>query len=206
MELGTFLAFGVLGMRTSRGVIWFGLVMTPVLARHLTALTAKFGVTPSRAPGNVKLNRLVAGLLLLAAVLTLPWFKAALPLPGAKAGVLSMTETPVDATAYLLEAQLPGPLFHDLAFGSYLIWAAYPEYQVFVDTRIELYPYELWEDYVAIINATEDWDARLASYEVQTLMLSRLTQSALIEAATQSPCWEERYEDETAVIFTRAVY
>ncbi len=204
MELGTFLAFGVLGMRTSRGVIWFGLVMTPVLARHLTALTAKLGVTPSRAPGNVKLNRLVAGLLLLAAVLTLPWFKAALPLPGAKAGVLSTIETPVDATAHLLEAQLPGPLFHDLAFGSYLIWAAYPEYQVFVDTRIELYPYELWEDYVAIINVTEGWDARLADYGVQTLMLSRLTQGALIEAAKRSPRWVQEYADETAVIFTRA--
>ncbi len=203
MELGTFLAFGALGVRTLRGVTWFGLVMAPVLARHLAALAAKLGVTPSRAPGNVTLNRLVALLLLVAAVLTLPWFKAALPLPAAKAGVLSTAETPVEATAYLLETQPPGPLFHDLAFGSYLIWTAYPDYQVFVDTRIELYPYALWEDYIAITNAAEDWEARLATYGVETLMLSRQTQTALIEAAAQSPRWEQRYADATAVLFVR---
>jgi hypothetical protein len=201
MELGEFLAFGALSIRTSRGVIWFGLVMAPVLARHLAALAAKLDVTLSRAPGNVMLNRLVAALLLVAAVLTLPWFKDALPLPPEKRNVLSTTETPVDATAYLLEAQPPGPLFHDLAFGSYLIWAAYPDYQVFVDTRIELYPYTLWEDYVAITNAAEDWEARLADYDVQTLILSRQTQMALIDAAEESSRWEETYGDETAVIF-----
>ena len=206
MELGTFLAFGGLGVRTARGILWFGLVMAPVLARHLAALAAKLNVTPSRAPGNVTLNRLVAVLLLGAAVLTLPWFKTALPLPEEKAGILSTAETPVEATTYLLEAQPPGRLFHDLAFGSYLIWAAYPDYQVFVDTRIELYPYEVWEDYLAITNAVEDWEARLADYDVRTLMLSRQTQTALIEAATRSPRWEARYADETAVIFLMIGY
>ena len=203
MELGAYLAFGALGIRTLRGVTWFGLLMAPVIARHLAALAIKLNVAPSRAPGNVRLNRLVAILLLLAAVLTLPWFKTWLPLSAEKADVLSTAETPVEATAYLLDVQPPAPLFHDLAFGSYLIWAAYPDYQVFVDTRIELYPYEIWEDYIAITNASEDWEARLATYNVQTLLLSRQTQAALIEAATESTHWAQRYADETAVIFVR---
>ncbi|MGC9398895.1 MAG: hypothetical protein ACP5HM_07140 [Anaerolineae bacterium] len=207
MELGAFLAFGALGVRTARGVIWFGLIMAPTLARHLdmlaTEVTAHFHLTSPPTTEHPAFNRAIAGLLLLAAALTLPWFKTALPLPPEKASVLSVAETPVAATAYLLEAQPPGPLFHDLGFGSYLIWATTPDYRVFVDTRIELYPYALWEDYIAITNAAEDWEARLADYGVQTLLLSRQTQAKLIEAAARSPRWEQRYADETAVIFVR---
>jgi hypothetical protein len=34
-EILTFLFFAILGMRTSRGVIWFGLVGAPIFAHHL---------------------------------------------------------------------------------------------------------------------------------------------------------------------------
>ncbi len=202
----TFVAFGVLALRTSRGIVWFGLVMAPILADHGTRLGRRLGqrigLTPSHNRGIPALNTALLGVLLLAAVGTLPWFKAALPLPPPKAGLLS-SETPVKATAYLLDTAPPGPLFHDLAFGSYLIWAATPEYRVFVDTRIELYPLEVWRDYVTISAAEGDWEARLAAYEVRTLMLSRQTQGRLVEAAGASERWTEVYADETAVLFTR---
>jgi hypothetical protein len=202
----TFVTFGVLALRTSRGVIWFGLVMAPILADHGSALwrrlAQRIGLTTSSNPGIPALNTALLSVLLLAAVGTLPWFKAALPLPPANAGLLS-AETPVEATAYLLETELPGPLFHDLAFGSYLIWAAAPEYRVFVDTRIELYPIEVWRDYLAISAAEENWEQRLAAYDVRTLMLSPWTQGTLVEAAGTSENWREIYADETTVLFTR---
>ncbi len=201
-EIGAFLLFGLLGLKTSRGVIWFGLAMAVPIARHLAAVFAASSPAAEEAGGAPWLNRAFAALLMAGAVLSLPWFKSALPLPPPKAALIS-PETPVAATDYLLAHHPPPQLFHAMPFGSYLIWAAQPDYPVFVDSRIELYPPELWRDYLRISAADCDWEARLAHYGVRTLMLSPVEQPALVEVARRSPQWEERYADEAAVIFVR---
>ncbi|MGB9777624.1 MAG: hypothetical protein ACPL7C_13920, partial [Anaerolineae bacterium] len=201
LELLLFLAFGALGLRTLRAALWFGLVMAPVWAAHLSAL---FGRQPVRVSADRPpfLATLLALLLAAGALVTLPWFKERLPLPPAKAGLIS-AETPVAATAFLLREHPPGPLFHAMPFGSYLIWAAQPEYPVFVDSRIELYPVEVWLDYLHISAAGCEWEERLARYGIRTLMLSPQEQPALVAAARASPHWQQIYADPVAVIFTR---
>jgi len=211
-ELCTFLVFGGLGLKTSRGIIWFGIMMAPVLANHLPGLAREArALLPRSEPPfrpatppkrEVILNGALAGLLLLGAALSLPWFKEALPLPPAKAGLIS-AETPVAATAYLLEAQPPGPLFHAMSFGSYLIWAA-PEYPTFVDGRIELFPVEVWRDYLTIAAGASGWERRLEQYGIQTLLLAPQETPGLIHAARNAPAWRQVYLDDSAVIFTRA--
>ncbi len=107
------------------------------------------------------------------------------------------------ATDFLLSEQPQGPLFNEVSFGSYLAWAAQPAYPVFVDPRIELYPLDLWLDYLNVSAAQGDWEQRLNKYGVQTLMLSPTTQPALVAAAQGSPEWTEIYADGSAVILTR---
>ena len=201
VQVLTYLMFGALGLKTSRGSIWFGLIMTPILAEHLSAFLKP---APRLPPGHVqaRLNASLSALLLLAACATLPWFKERLPLPPLKAGLIS-AETPVEATEFLLREHLPGPLFHAQSFGSYLIWAAQPDYPVFVDSRIELYPLEVWQDYLAISSASCDWEERLAKYGIQTLMLSPVEQSGLVAAVQKAPQWQIKYADDRAVIVTR---
>jgi hypothetical protein len=135
-------------------------------------------------------------------VISLPWFKSILPLPAAKAGLIS-SETPVQATQFLLAENPPGRVFNAMSFGSYLIWAAYPQYQVFVDSRIELFPDNVWLDYLNISNAEGDWEASLKNYGVNTLMLSTVEQPALIEAAKESDEWKPIYQDGMAIVFER---
>ena len=135
-------------------------------------------------------------------LLALPWFKHLLPLPATKAGLISR-ETPTAATEVLLRERPPGPIFNEPSFGSYLIWAAQPEYPVFVDTRLELYPPEVWRDYLEISAGREGWEAKLARYGVKTLMLSPTAQPALLAAVRDSPDWHLLYEDAAAAIFVR---
>jgi hypothetical protein len=201
-----FVVFGVLALRTTRSVVWFGIVMAPVLADHLAALYAGWSATrPARPPTRERpaLNYLFAAVLCVGVLLALPWFKHLLPLPVKKAGLISY-ETPVAATQVLLREHPPGFIFNEQGFGSYLIWAAQPDYPVFVDTRLELYPLALWRDYSDISAAREGWQARLDRYGIRTLMLSVAEQPALISAARASPEWHVLYEDDTAVIFIRA--
>jgi hypothetical protein len=204
-QITTFLVFGLLGLKTSRGIVWFGLVMAPLVAVHLSAIAdhiQKAEISPVNREGSRTLNLIFAITIIIMGMISLPWFKSLLPLPTAKAGLIS-SETPLQATQVLLEKNLPGHVFNDMSFGSYLIWAAYPQYQVFVDSRIELFSENVWLDYLDISNAEGDWETKLREYGVNTLMLSPVEQPALVVAAQESDEWEVRYQDASAIIFER---
>jgi len=210
-ELLTFLAFGGLSLRTSRGIIWFGITMAPVLARHTQATTTQIAqwlpqkqTTRSQKKIQRIMNSSLALCLLLGALLSLPWFKACLPLPPEKAPIIS-SETPIEATAFLQQNPQPGQLFHAMSFGSYLIWATQPNYPVFVDSRIELYPLEIWREYIKISNADCGWEQLLDKYHVQTLFLSIQDQPNLINATKFHPSWERIYEDDHAIILKKRI-
>jgi hypothetical protein len=232
-QMLSFLCFGFLALQGVRFGVWFGMVLAPVAAEHLAATVSQArttwsSLTKSRRPGRsgvgsagesargevsalgnrprrrtfVALNWLAAGMLLIGAVLSTPWLKHNLPLPPIRAGLAS-TETPVEATRFLLQQRLPGRLFHELGFGSYLIWAAPGDYPVFVDPRIELYPSEVWSDYREISAAGEGWERKLEEYGVNTLMLSPGEQPSLVEAVDRSQNWRLAYRDPEAVLYVR---
>lgn len=214
----TFLIFGGLGLNTTRSTTWFGMVMAPVLAEHLPLLVEQARQSIGQAwggrlaqlsggrpaPPTVQriLNYTLAALVLIGVVGSLPWFKDWIPLRKEKAGMIS-AETPIEATQFLLRERLPNPIFNDMSFGSYLIWAAQPDYPVFVDPRIDLYPAKIWVHYLEISAAQYNWEERLNEYGVKTLMLRPDGQGALIQAARRSPNWQPVYEDPYAVIFCR---
>jgi hypothetical protein len=205
VQITTFLVFGFLGLKTSRGSVWFGLVMAPIIAVHLSAITNPLQKSEwklTNAEGSRIINFLFAFLIIIMGVISLPWFKSVLPLPTTKAGLISV-ETPVQATQVLLEENLPRRVFNAMSFGSYLIWAAYPQYQVFVDSRIELFSENVWIDYLNISNANGDWETKLKDYGVNTLMLSPVEQPALIQAADSSNEWMSIYRDSASFIFIR---
>jgi hypothetical protein len=202
-EVVTFLLFGLLGIKYIRGVVWFGLILAPVVSVHLAALFEGlgWGKIPTRQTASIRrLNLTFLVALTFLAFISLPWFKHFFPFVPAKRGLISV-ETPIQATQYILDHHLSPQVFHDMSFGSYLMWAAQPEYKVFVDSRIELYPEEIWDDYWAISIAKSNWQELLDKYQVNTLMLEPVKQVDLIEEAKSSPNWMLVYEDSTAVLF-----
>jgi len=158
--------------------------------------------TATNQSGSKLINGFVIAFFGLSAILSLPWFKNHLPYPPQKAGLISF-ETPTLATQELMESAYAQEVFHSMSFGSYLIWAAQPEYPVFVDSRIELYPAEIWRDYLLISAALTGWDDLLDQYQVNTLMLSPTDQSTLITAVEAHRQWERVYQDSAAEIFIR---
>lgn len=201
----TWVGLGALALRTSRGVVWFGMALAPILAEALAAWEAQLVFAPAPlTPLTRRVNQALACFLLGATLLGLPFWKSHFPLSPAKRGLLS-TETPVAATEVLLRTAPPGPLFNAMAFGSYLEWAA-PGYPVFVDTRIELFPLALWQDYLTISQARPGWETRLAAYGVNTVLLDRQEQAALEAALRAAPAWCLIHADETAALFTRSPF
>ncbi|MBI3944547.1 MAG: hypothetical protein HY321_01380 [Armatimonadetes bacterium] len=200
-DMALIIPFLWLALSAGRNVVWFAMVALPPLA---AALASRLPPPRPGSPGSPALNAAVAvvvgGLLLLA----LPWVKPRLGLPP-KLGALIDPETPVAAVAFLRslpDTDRPRRLFHELGAGSYLIWAA-PEQRVFVDPRIELYPYEQVADYIRL-GGGDRVEEIFSRYAFDGLLLSVRGQAELARRMRGDARWRTAYHDRAAVLFLPA--
>lgn len=206
-------AFLWLAWGGQRNVVWYGMLAMPVLAQVLARRRPPL-FRPARSLRQAFPNVLLTLLFLAALTLVQPPFKPGLPfpppykqlfvvLPGAPE--LFSADTPVAAAAYLRANPIEGRLFNEMGYGSYLDWALYPAAQVFIDTRIELYSPEFWQDYVAISEA-RDYNALLiGKYDVRRVLLDRARQPHLAAAlAADTSTWVREYADEHAEMYRRS--
>jgi hypothetical protein len=204
-QMAMFIGFVLLGLSTTRGVIWYGLVMAPILAMHISAILDsrhKNEIVQQTQKRTALINLALLVLIISLAVISLPWFRSLVPMPEERQKLITQ-DTPIEATKFLTNQSLPQKIFNDMGFGSYLIWAAQPEYKVFVDPRIELFPQEIWTDYHMISNAIPGWEKRLEDHGARTLMLNTKSQGPLIEAVGDSDQWSLIYQDRFTRIFNK---
>jgi hypothetical protein len=190
------LPFLLLALQSVRNILWFGVVATPLAARLLASHAQQ---SRSKTTEIVLINRLIAGLLIALLVATLPWWKQDIGLPPALGDLLS-AETPIAATVELKNLpQRPQRMFHDMSFGSYLIWEV-PEQRVFVDPRIELYPYEQWIDYIEL-GQGKNVDAMVEKYDFDGWLLDPQAQAELVSVLERNNRWQRMFTTEEAVYF-----
>jgi hypothetical protein len=191
------LGFGWLAFSGLRYGIWFLFIIS-----IFTAEMFSNWLKPRTRRGIPKMDYAIGAILLLFPLLLLPeirdtWWADSPPALSA--------ETPVDATSWLAgHPELPDPLWADLAYSSYLVYAL-PERPVWIDTRFEVYPPEHWEQYKAISAAAWNWETLLKDEGINLLMLSKNEQAELMQAVGFSGNWDEVYSDETSIIFTRSI-
>jgi hypothetical protein len=197
-------AFLWLAWSGMRYVVWFGMLAMPMLAQCLARPSSR--PVPQRGDlfAGVVAVALVAGVSALQPplkpLLALPAPYRALFADLPDAPLLYSADTPVGAAAYLRDHP-GGRLFNDMAYGSYLIWSL-PEPQVFVDTRVELYPLALWEDYLALGEA-RDYATLIERYGIDRALLSRSRQAPLVAALANDSGWIVEYEDRFSILYRR---
>ena len=194
-----FAAFLWLALGASRNIVWFGFAATPLIA--VQAATFFSATKPAnKTSGSPLLNRMIVGLLAFLIFLSLPWIKPAIFPPSV--GALLSDGTPTQAVTALHDLEeRPQRLFHEMGYGSYLIWEA-PDQPVFIDPRIELYPFDQWVDYVNLGQAN-NVSQILQTYAIDGLLLNKERQSSLVEMAQEDPAWLNVYEDEFSILFTK---
>ena len=201
-------AFTWLAWNGIRYVIWYALAALPVLAGVIGELLGERAwLKPARR--NL-LNLALAMVVCIPLLLVQPWWVERLPLPatytqqvlwGAEEGPLLPVHTPLGAAEYL--RQNPGGrLFNEMGYGSYLIWKL-PEQGVFIDPRVELYPYEMWQDYIRITRGAH-YNLLLEAYGADRLLLDVEMQAELITALEGDPGWELEYQDPYAQVWKKA--
>ena len=197
LEWTWFLGFGALALWSQRNVIWFVFLLVMLTASLLAGWEKKY-IGESK-PGLPVVNLSLSLLFIIMPLAFLPglretWWKQAPP----------VTEgTPVAATTWLAaRPNLPGPLWSEMGFSSYLEFAL-PERPIWIDTRFEVFPVAQWQQYREITNARSDWTSLLDETGANLLMVSTQNQPDLLSALETSPSWCALYHDDTAVIFHR---
>lgn len=191
-----FFGFGALALTGLRYVVWFTAVMAALSAALLAPLAEKLEKRGSlRLPA---INLALTLFLLLSPLALLPcirdlWWSAAPP--------AYSENTPIDAAEYLKgRPDLPGEIWADLAFSSYLTYAL-PERPVWIHTRFETFPPEQWQDYLTVTSAAPGWEQILRRDGVHLLLLSKADQPNLIRVLLPRSDWQPVYEDEAAIFF-----
>jgi hypothetical protein len=197
---GQFLIYAVLlaaALKSARNIPVFCLVAPILLADHLW-LPRAVHLFP-RFPSQFRAA--CAGVLLAIAA----YFCAHASADGlAFQAMAEKNQYPREAVSYLIAHHPPKNVFNDYTFGGYLIWRLYPEYQVYVDGRADLYGDDFLSKYVAFYNGEIDPQSVLNTTKVQTVILAPSAgMTSLMRLFTVQGSWKLVYEDAHAVIFLR---
>ena len=101
-----------------------------------------------------------------------------------------------------------GPIDYPLVAGtSYAIGVLLSEEaKVFVDSRIEVFPADVWHDYGQVAYAGAGWSDVLKHWDVQAIAASKEgdTTWQLIPTPLEDPDWRIAYEDPEGILFVRS--
>jgi hypothetical protein len=110
---------------------------------------------------------------------------------------------PVDAVNFLRKVPIKGNMFNDDEFGDYIIYSAYPQYKVFIDSRVDMYGLEQFKDYLNVIYFKPGWETVVEKYHIDWAILS--SDSILARYLMERNDWRLIYSDKVANIFMKNI-
>jgi hypothetical protein len=106
---------------------------------------------------------------------------------------------PAAAVDWIVQHHPAGNIFNTYGWGGYLIWRLYPEYQVYIDGRADVYGDTFINDYLRIETGEPSWETSLSLDGVRIVLIER--GSLLARDLRQSADWEIAFSDEQSVLF-----
>jgi len=192
-------------LRSGRNIAFFALVATPLLAEHLWSLIRDLGWAQrliasnkqepeARSSGRLLLN--LALIVMVSGIVVISARRAIADQPMTEA-----QEFPSAAVAFIRKEQPPQPIYNEYIWGGFLIWKLYPDYQVFIDGRADVYGDRLVQEWVETNDGKPGWRERLDTSGIRTVLVKR--DAALASLLRQDNGWQNIFEDQQAVIFVR---
>jgi len=109
---------------------------------------------------------------------------------------------PQRAVEYLRQHPVDGPMFHEYAWGSYLMLTMGSQHKVFIDGRSQLYEEAgVYPEYFRIEQVAPDAPFLLRKYGIRSCLIGPKTPLATFLAAL--PEWKRIYQDDLAILYIR---
>lgn len=190
-------AFALIGLYAQRGIAWWPLAAFVAVAGTLIPAASRQERT--EPPLMRRLNVVVAGGIVVAAVGLLPIWR---PLdPGTRTPIGVLTEAPSGITAALRGVARPGDrILNPQAWGSWLEYAI-PEAGYAVDSRIEFFPADVWRQYEAIVAGSAGWEAQLAAWDPRIVVIEADAVAGV--ARFEALGYTRGYEDADGLVLVR---
>jgi len=192
------LCFGFLAARSIRMVLWWLIIIAPMLSVRLADFWPKSRHV-AYAPNRGALFTTLA--LLALCVVSLPPLHALNPLLRFR----SPDETTANlekAYQFIASKQAKGNIFTKLEWGEYLGWRGTPDWKVFMDGRIEIYPDEVWRRYRLL--TSEPVFAEVTRFRPATILIldeDLHGRTGVLAHVLQLPDWKEAGHFGKVVIF-----
>ncbi|MCI0739568.1 MAG: hypothetical protein L0Y72_11025 [Gemmataceae bacterium] len=196
--------FLFLAARSVRMVAWWLFFIAPLVSILLARLLPKLADKPEQHEPNRGAAWSFAALTLIA-VTALPGLQRYNPLFALRPQ--ERVEGDLEALEAHLRTHVPqGRVFSRFEWGEYLSWSAWPDYKVFMDGRIEIYPDPVWQEYADITLGKERWQRILEQYRVDALILDEdyHAQTGLLPLVLRSPHWQRVAQSRNALLFVRS--
>ena len=197
LSLTTFAA-----LRSVRHIPIYTLIAIPVLSAMLTAWLEERGVTQ---PLQSKPTRMTTATTLMNAVLLagfLVFLVARVGYITHRQAEAEAKEFPAAAVSFIGAKRPPAPMFNHYNWGGYFIWRLYPEYQVYIDGRADLYGDAFMDELAATYYLRGDlWRGQLEKWGIRTVALP--PDAPLVTALRVLPDWDTVYSDVQAVVLTK---
>ncbi len=114
---------------------------------------------------------------------------------------------PVEAVNYLEEHKFSGPILSPDSWGGYLIYRLYPQSKLYpqpnvvVDDRHDLYGEEFFKSYLKLVHVERGWEEFLRTHQASCILLPR--DAALASMLAETKGWKKIYADDVAIAFVR---
>jgi hypothetical protein len=110
---------------------------------------------------------------------------------------------PVRAVEFLKRENLKGNMFNNDEFGDYIIYAAWPEYKVFFDGRLDMYGSSRLKEYLEVTNVRPGWEKIIEKYNIRWIIYG--ANSPLSMFLMERSDWRLIYADKVANIFVKNI-
>jgi hypothetical protein len=197
-------AFAAIGAYAIRGMAWWPLGAAVLIAPLLRPADGSGAdgddPRPPRAERSSHLNLAVVAILILAGIALLPVWR---PLDaGTQAPSGLVTDAPSGITAQLRTIARPGTkILNPQGWGSWFEFAL-PDALDAVDSRIELFPADVWSTWETIRGGGPNWQALLDRSGTDIVVTDHM--ETAFAARLLAAGWSRVYQDEDGAIFVRS--
>lgn len=199
-EILIYLALTYLALSALRFAPVFVLILLPFTAKNLVALSIL--LRDWSIPKHLfKVKPAWISLVIILSIIPIFEFK----LEGSGTGV-SFAKLPAQASNFLLSEKPEPELYHPFNWGGFFIWHIYPTYRVFIDGRLDMYVPDIYQDWLDVVRAKENWPEILNKFRVNTVIVPNEAEwFKLGQALENAPDWVLVYWDDQAGIFARHI-
>jgi hypothetical protein len=200
-----FAVFAAIGTYAIRGVAWWPLgaafalagVVTVDLRQRVASATAP---APARAERRSRINVAVVAVIVLACVVLLPIWRPVDPRTGAPNGVVG--DAPPGVTDALRSLTAAGDrVLNPQPWGSWFEFSL-PDRTYALDSRIEVFPAQVWDDYDKVWHGIEGWQDVLTAWRPAAIVATH-TDTELVARLTAAG-WRTAFGDADGTVLLPA--